>query len=357
MKQTLIFLCLWLGLFQAVHSQTKTFDNTIIVATSNELYQALKYANQIGGNTDIVLNDGHYQIHQRLTFLSPNIRVRSKSGKPSSVILSGTGMKKHQGLPEVLMDISSHNISISSLTLERSANHLIQVRGEKGANHFFLSDCVLRDSFEQLLKVTASTQEDGPYTDGGIINNCLFEYTAGIGPQYYIGGIDAHRAINWLVSHNIFRNIASPSTRVAEHAIHFWRESKNITVANNIIENCDRGIGFGLGPQATNQTIGGLIEKNVISNNNPRHKFTDVAIGIEASPNIRVLNNIVLSQNAYPNAIEYRFKATKNVVIRDNFTNKSIVSRDGGSADLFGNKQANLLERLQNTLQGYMQRL
>jgi hypothetical protein len=113
------------------------------------------------------------------------------------------------------MDISSANISILGITLERSANHLIQVRGEKGADNFLLPDCILRDSFEQLLEVTSSSQEDAPYTDGSIINNCLFEYTAGVGPQYYIGGIDAHRAGNWQVSNNIFKNIARPGGRVA----------------------------------------------------------------------------------------------------------------------------------------------
>jgi hypothetical protein len=94
MKRTLIVLSLWFSLFQVVHSQTKTFINTVFVSNSNELQQALKKANQIGGDTDIVLDDGHYQISQRLIFLSPNIRMRSKSGNPSSPVLSGSGMKK-----------------------------------------------------------------------------------------------------------------------------------------------------------------------------------------------------------------------------------------------------------------------
>jgi hypothetical protein len=124
-------------------------------------------------------------------------------------------------------------------------------------------------------------------------------------------------------------------------------------VKNNVIENCDRGIGFGLGPDLANQTIGGLIEKNVISNANPSHKFNDVPIGIEVSSNIRILKNIILSDNSYPNAIEFRFLATKNLVIHYNFTNKSIVSRDGGTAELFGNQQAIFLEKLQNTFKNY----
>lgn len=345
-----LFYCLVSGLVAA--------EPTLqIINVNNEaqLYKAVHQANQTKGATRIVLANGHYNIKQRLSFSGSHINLTSLSGDPSLVVLSGQGMKKSPSA-EILIDVSGSHISLSGFTLQQSANHLIQVRAEKNADNFSLSNCVLRDSYEQLLKVSSSPSSK-TFADNGSIKNCVFEYTAGVGPQYYIGGIDAHSSRNWTIVGNTFKNIASPSQHVAEHAIHFWRKSANITVLNNTIENCDRGIGFGLGDDIKNQTVGGLIANNSISNTNPSHQFTDVGIILEASPNIDIINNKIIIDGTYPNAIEYRFAATKNVAIKDNVTNKSIVSRDGGQAELSGNQQANVFSKVKQNLEYFIERL
>jgi hypothetical protein len=328
---------------------------TIHVNNAAQLYKAVHKANHAKSATSIVLANGRYNITQRLSFTGSHIHLTSLSGDPSLVILSGQGMKKSPSA-EILIDISGSNTSLSGFTLEQSANHLIQVRAEKNTDNFSLSNCVLRDSYEQLFKVSSSSSSKS-FSDNGTIKNCLFEYSAGVGPQYYIGGIDAHRSRNWTIVVNTFKNIASPSQHVAEHAIHFWRKSANITVLNNTIEDCDRGIGFGLGNDVNNQTIGGLIANNSISNTNLSHQFTDTGIILEASPNIEISNNKIFIKGNYPNAIEYRFVTTKDVVIKDNVTNKAIVSRDGGQAELSGNQQANLLSRVKQNLKYIIDRL
>jgi hypothetical protein len=314
----------------------KSFQ-TIFVSNAAELYQAVQKANRSSSGTDIVLAAGRYNITQRLKFTGSHISLKSLSGDPKSVILSGRGMKK-TNTTEILIDVSGSHISLSGFTLEQSANHLIQVRAENNADNFTLSNCVLRDSYEQLLKVSAAHTVEAAYADNGRIKNCSFEYTAGIGPQFYIGGIDAHRSRNWTVDGNTFKNIASPSKHVAEHAIHFWGKSSNITVINNTIEDCDRGIGFGLGHDPIKQTNGGLIENNVIRSTNLSHPYADAGIILEASPNVQIIRNQIYIETSYPNAIEYRFAATKNILIKDNITDKSIVSRDGGQAKLSGNQ-------------------
>ena len=310
---------------------------TIHVSNEAQLYQAVQKANRSNSGTDIVLADGRYNITQRLQLTRSHINLKSLSGDPTSVILSGRGMKK-SNTTEVLIDVSGSHITLSGLTLEQSSNHLIQVRAEKNADNFSLSNCILRDAYEQLLKVSSSNS-DNLYSDNGNVKNCLFEYTSGIGPQFYIGGIDAHRSQNWTISGNTFKNIASPSLHVAQHAIHFWRDSSNITVIDNIIEDCDRGIGFGLGENPKNRTIRGLIANNMIKNTNPYHQYTDAGIILESSSNIQIINNSIFIEGNYPNAIEYRFAGTKNILIKNNVTNKSILSRDGGQAELSGNLQ------------------
>ncbi len=82
------------------------------------------------GNTDIVLADVQYQINQQLQITGSHIQLRWASGDPSTVILSGQGMKK-SSTDEVLIDVSGSHTSLSGFTLEKSANHLIQVRAEK----------------------------------------------------------------------------------------------------------------------------------------------------------------------------------------------------------------------------------
>jgi hypothetical protein len=327
----ILFYCSFAGLVAAAPNL-----QTINVNNAAQLYKAVHQANRAKGATSIVIADGRYKINHRLKFTGSHISVKSMSGDPTLVILSGQGMKKSPSA-EILIDVSGSFISLSGFTLEQSSNHLIQVRAEKSANNFSLSNCILRDSYEQLLKVSSSPSDD-LFSDNGSVKNCLFEYTASVGPQFYIGGIDAHRSRNWTVDGNTFKNIASPSQHIAEHAIHFWRNSANITVINNTIEDSDRGIGFGLGDAPANRTTGGLIANNIIKNSNPSHKFADAGIILEASSDIQIINNRVFIQGNYPNAIEYRFATTKNVVIKDNMTNKSIVSRDGGQAELSGNR-------------------
>jgi hypothetical protein len=316
---------------------TEKSYQSIYVSNVSELYQAVQKANRSSSGTNILLADGRYKINQRLQLTGSHISVKSMSGEPASVILYGQGMKPTH-TKEVLIDVSGSYISLSGFTLEQSSSHLIQVRAEKNADNFSLSNCILRDSYEQLLKVSSSKKNDATFADNGSVKNCLFEYTSGIGPQFYIGGIDAHRSRNWTIDGNTFKNIASPSQHVAEHAIHFWRKSANITVINNTIEDSDRGIGFGLGDAPANQTKGGLIANNIIKNSNSSHQFTDAGIILEGSSDIQIINNRVFIEGNYPNAIEYRFAATKNVLIKDNVTNKSIVSRDGGQAELSGNR-------------------
>jgi len=291
-------------------------------------------------NSHIIVLPGEYKFNQRLQIMANNVTILGSTGNPNDVIFKGRGMRplSLNGGSEILIDVHADNFSLSGVTLEQSANHLIQVRAETGADNFTLTNSILRDSYQQLLKVSASHKQNSAFSINGTIRNCVFTYTAGIGPNYYIGGIDAHRTKNWLVENNTFENIASPSKHVAEHAIHFWRQSQHTIVRNNTIINSDRGIGFGLG-DTKDEHIGGVIQGNTIIHNEVNHPFRDAGIILESATGVKVIDNRVLLSSNYPNAIEFRFGHTQNVDIKNNVVLGAIMPRDGASGVVEGNKQ------------------
>jgi len=312
---------------------TAALAATVIVGNEAELRNAVAAANSSGGNTHIVIKDGTYNLTDTLYINAPNVTVSGQSGDRQKVILQGDAMSA-QAKVKMIFRVNAPNFTVRDITMQRVGWHIIQVIGNNNADYATVSNCVLRDSYQQLLKVTFNDATPNVTGDNGLVEDCLFEYSAGIGPQYYIGGVDAHASGNWTVRRNVFKNIISPANTVAEHAIHFWNTSKNNLVEQNLIVNCDRGIGFGLGSRGN---TGGIVRNNMIYHAANRGAFADVAIGLENSPGTQVYNNTVFLENSYPNAIEYRYAATSNVLIVNNLTNKGIQARDGAKGTVSNN--------------------
>lgn len=322
-----LLLVLTLGISFTASAQT------ITVGTVAELQSAVSSANSAGGNRTIILQDGTYTLSDTLYINAPNITISSQSGDRSKVIIQGDAMSSSARVGNVIR-VAATNFQLSGVTLQKSRWHLIQIAGETNADYPVIRNCVLRDSYEQMLKVSLESAKPSITSDNGLVENCVFEYSAGIGPQYYIGGIDAHGAKNWVVRGNTFRNIISPSGSVAQFAIHFWNGSASNTVERNTIVNCDRGIGFGMDGKPNS---GGTIRNNMIYHAASAGAFADVAIALTESPNSQVYNNSIYVENSFPWAIEYRWTSTTNVLIANNLTNKPITSRDGGTATLSKN--------------------
>jgi hypothetical protein len=315
--------------------------NKVYVNTIDSLYSKLEDANNAGGNTAIYLSNGHYEITKTLQINKPNILLLSHSGDPKKVVLSGPGMQSQVEVFHILL-VASHGIVVDGMTFQNASHHLIQVQGEKNADNFILRNCVLQDSYQQLIKITAS---NGFTADNGYIENCIFQYSEGIGPNWYIGGIDAHGATNWIVQNNLFLNIKSPKQRISEHAVHFWNKSKHNIVRNNFFVDNDRAIGFGMKLKSradrTQDNIGGSIHNNLIYHSSKNVGFADVGIIIENSPDTVISNNFIYQLHKYPNAIEFRFDDTDNVTIENNTINRNITSRSGAKATLRNNKKLN----------------
>lgn len=311
---------------QPLSTYNVSIGTQVIVSTVQELWDAINQTHAQGGNMTILIADGTYEIaspSQYPYIEVNNVVFRSHSGNRANVVLTGGGMRE-TGDTENVFGVIGNNVTIADLTIGACGNHGISVNGD----NLFVHNVRIYNTYEQMLKGT----DAGDGADNGIVQCSLFEYPAGIGPQYYIGGIDVHEGNDWIVRDNTFRNIKSPDPGedfLAEHAIHFWRDSVNTQVERNRITNCDRGIGFGLD---TSSHSGGLIANNMV------HTTRDVGIGLETSPNTQVYNNTVYTEG-YSNSIEYRFAATTGVKIYNNLTNAAISDRESGSsADLRNNR-------------------
>ncbi|NCP63929.1 MAG: right-handed parallel beta-helix repeat-containing protein [Paraglaciecola sp.] len=324
------------------------------VNNSEALLKAYAKIAEAGGNGAIVLNDGSYQIKWGLTIKVPNVMIVSASNDPNKVIINGSGMRKASRV-ENIFRINASGFVLEGITLQQAGNHLIQIAAEKNADLPILRNCILRDAYEQLIKVSYEKNTPNVFSDAGLIEYCRFEYSAGIGPNFYIGGLDAHGIRNWHIRFNLFKDIASPSARIAEHAIHIWNNTSNNVVEGNIIVDSDRGIGFGLvnktrHPNIRYSNLAGVIRNNLIYHSDNGDKSADTGIIIEDSPGTIIDNNMVYLANPYPRAIEYRYPSTKNVKISNNHTNKTIAARDGGQAELSNNREDLSLELITKEL-------
>ncbi|MDP3971016.1 MAG: right-handed parallel beta-helix repeat-containing protein [bacterium] len=299
----------------------------ITVSNVTELEDAVSQINQIGRDATVLLEDGIYNLNSQLYITADNVIFRSVSGERNNVVIQGDGMT---GNVSHVFSVAGDHVTIADITIGEIANHAIQVHGESSINadDLFVHNVHFFNTGEQMLK-GSSDYITG--SDHGSVECSLFEYTSDFGPQYYIGGIDVHLGESWIVRDNTFKNIRSPENGyLAEHAVHFWSESKNTKVLRNKIVNCDRGIGFGLGKRGHQ---GGLISNNMIFNNG-QGLNDDVGISLENVSNAKVYNNTIFFQGDYVNAIEYRFTSTSGVRIHNNLTNKLISSRDGGSGTI-----------------------
>ena len=309
--------------------------STITVSDTRTLNEALSTAHKTGGSYVIVLADGHYNIGSTINVDVDNIMLLSKSGNPYDVTLDRGGSGN-------LFRVSADHFYIDGVTLTGSGNHLIQVAGESKASYTKVNNCIFYDAKEQFIKVSYDRDKPNSKSYSGNISNSIFEFRRGIAFQYYTGGIDVLGGVDWLVENNIFKDIASPSKNISQHAVHFWANSEGTRIVNNLFIDVDRAIGFGM-PLNKNKNIleyshkNGLIAGNVIFHSDNGDPFGDTGIVLESNINTLVKNNTVYFEHHYPNAIEYRFSISENVTISGNRTNRAVTSRDGASAELSDN--------------------
>jgi len=88
-----------------------------------------------------------------------------------------------EGSVSHIFNVAGSDFTISDLTLGWVANHAIQIQGNENAHRPLIQNLHILDTYEQMIKVSYASSTDSS-SENGIVENCLFEYNAGIGPQY-----------------------------------------------------------------------------------------------------------------------------------------------------------------------------
>ena len=201
-----------------------------------------------GSGTTVVLHPGNYDMSagdstSRLVFATPSVTLRSVTGDRDSVVLDGAYQTNE------LISIYASDVTIADLTVARAYDHPVHINGTAGnpISGVKLHNLHVIDPGQQAIKINAVA--DG-YADYGVIECSHIELTSTgrgqIRDNCYTGGIDAHAARGWVIKRNRIEGFWCP-VGLSEHGVHFWRGARDTVVEQNVIVDCARGVGFGLG--------------------------------------------------------------------------------------------------------------
>lgn len=326
--------------------------NTVNVANVTQLMNAIDAANNAGGNRIISIADGFYALPDTIFINVPNVTLRGASGNRANVILRNARESGLSANPLTWADsLVQFNVRVAAaffaaygITFAGWCNaSCIQFVGEQGANDALLSNCIVQDSYQHLVKGSTDNVTPGPAR--GIVEDSLLRFTAGAAPAQYNGGIDVHKGASWIVRRNRFQDIASPISNPCQHAAGFWNGCTNTLMERNAVVDCDRGLGSGLKADvvAGGNTVaavansGDIIRNNMVSHVANSDPGADVGISVENSTNAKVYNNSVFLASSIINwALEYRWN-TPGAEFTNNLSNRQILARDGAVASLSKN--------------------
>lgn len=315
--------------------------NIVNVSNAAQLQNAV---DNLTSNTTILIADGTYVLTNTLNIRAVgNVALRSTSGNRDAVVIRGKGMNNsnYGNVPHVIAIYDANDVLIADVTLRDAYFHLVQVHGEDGPQRPRFYNLRLIDSGEQFIKgSTNGAQQPRLYTDGGVVECSLFEYTDRARSDY-TNAVDVLAGADWVIRDNVFRRIRAPVGQLAGPAILMWRNSLNTLVERNQFIECDRAIALGLSApdansragNATYDHQGGIVRNNMIY----RTGSGDVGITVNYAANFKIHHNTVILNGTFPwGAIEYRF-AVSSGDIRYNLTDAPIWQRDGAGATLTGN--------------------
>jgi hypothetical protein len=300
------------------------------VSTVRQLQSAVA---SLSSNTTILIAAGTYNLTSPLyvngTFT--NIAIRGATGNRDDVVLVGKGMTVDGGVPfGIWTGGNVRGVTIANLTIRDVYSHPIMLNG--GTQSPLLHNLRLVNAGQQFVK--ANPDGAGGGVDNGIVEYSVVEYTS-TSRDYYTNGVDVHTGDNWIIRHNLFRNVRAPQGELAGPAILMWNGSTGSVVDGNTFIDCQREIALGLIERTPNDHSGGVVRNNFIYRGSA--VAGDSAILVADSPGTAVLHNSILVSGTYGNPIEYRFAHTSGVVIANNVLDGRIAARDGATGSVTGN--------------------
>jgi hypothetical protein len=287
-------------------------------------------------NTSIIIAPGTYRLTTTLYIKGPltNVAIRGATGDSDDVVLLGPGMRQ-SSFGSVPFGIWTgggvDGVTIANLTIRDFYHHPIILNAP--TERPLLHNLHLIDAGEQFIKSNPNAAGIGP--SNGVLRYSIIEFTD-TARSDYPKGIDVHGGANWIIRHNLFRNLVGPPGQVVTGpAVLVWRGSSNTLTEGNTFVNVTRGISYGGDDRVTPSHRGGIIRNNFFVR--AASQPGDVGIIVSHSPETHVLNNTVLLSGTYRSAIEYRYANTTQLLIANNLVDAPIRARDGATATLLKN--------------------
>jgi parallel beta helix pectate lyase-like protein len=268
----------------------------IRVATVDELLAAVERAEP--GHT-ILLADGHYKLPRVVVLQAKkDLTIRSASGDPTKVTLSGRGWDSNARGDDILHIGNCDGITIADLTFADCRSYAVKIEAENAPRNIHIYNCRFRDIGVRAIKGSAG-QDPVIRAVKGSIRYCAFENTRVPPADWlyggnYISAIDMMALEDWTISDNVFRNIKGRDGG-GRAAIFIWVRSRQIVVERNLIVDCDRGVAFGNPGQSTANVAGeqlvyvadGIIRNNFIVGG------PDCGIELWHAERIKLFNNTI----------------------------------------------------------------
>lgn len=275
----------------------------------------------------IVLAPGTYKLASTLSIKGTltNVVITGATNNANDVVLVGMGManSNYGAVPHgVSVSGSVQGITIANLTIRDVFNHAIALGS--GTEQPRLYNLRLIDAGRQFVKAYPDGQGGG--VDDGLVEHSVMEYTQG-SRDADTGAVHVSTGSRWIVRINRFQNIKAPTGQLAGPAVAMSQGSRDSFIERNTFINCQREIALGLEDRTPNDHAGGIVRNNFIVRDFATQGGT--AIQVADSPNTQVLHNTILSNTASTSLIEYRFRDTTGVVVRNNLLDGQITAHDG----------------------------